>query len=331
MSPVAPITLETAHTVLGWPSPADVMQPRGSGAEVFAGLVREKIGPLLRAGADISDGQIGVLMADPNASTSDPPLAIVVALASELAEDVLRELHRLSWNFSHAPTVITIEPTLLRVWSCCEPPDDDRAVDAYQVERLAARELDTDRPDDLQAGAARALHWINLVSGQFFAEHSSRFNRDGRADQMLLGNLRFLRERLQDSGLDDDDVCHDLLARVIFLQFLFHRKDQNGNPALTGTKLAGLQREGILRHCHASIDQLLADYDDTYCLFDWLNERFNGDLFPGKGSSRADRAAGWARERQVVTAQHLSLLAEFIRGDIHIAIGAAGAVAAVCL
>lgn len=316
MSQAPPISLETTHKVLGWPLPADVTQPRGAGAEVFAALVREKVGRPLRSGAGASLSRIGVLMADPDTATSDPPLAIVVESESELATDDLRELQRLSWNFSHAPTVITIEPALLRVWTCCEPPDSDREIKDYQVECLAASDLVTDRSDELQAGAARALHWINLVSGQFFKDHSQRFDRDGRADQMLLGNLRHMRKKLKGSGLKDDDVCHDLLARVIFVQFLFHRKDQFGNPALTEAKLSSLQGEGVLEKRHASFDQVLSDYDDTYRLFDWLNSRFNGDLFPGKGSSPADRAAGWAREKKVVTVSHLSLLADFIRGDV---------------
>ena len=189
----------------------------------------------------------------PDTATSEPPLAIVVESESELATDDLRELHRLSWNFSHAPTVITIEPTLLRVWSCCEHPDTDREIEDYQVECLAASDLGSDQSNELQAGAARALHWINLVSGQFFADHSPRFDRDGRADQMLLGNLRYMRLELQRCGLKDDDVCHDLLARVIFVQFLFHRKDHNGKPALTEAKLSSLQREGVLEKRHASI------------------------------------------------------------------------------
>ena len=78
-------------------------------------------------------------------------------------------------------------------------------------------------------------------------------------------------------------------------------------------------------------DQVLSDYDDTYRLFDWLNARFNGDLFPGKGSSPADRAAGWAKEKKVVTVEHLSLLAEFIRGDVDMPSGQMALVAAVCV
>ena len=310
------ISLETTHNVLGWPAPDDVIHPRGAGPSVFATLVREKIGRALQRFPETRDARIGVLMADSDASTSEPPLAIVAELHSAIDAESLRELHRLSWNFSHAPTVITIEPSLIRVWSCCEAPDPERPLDDYLVQRLPVEELEITPSDDLEARAARGLHWINLVSGQFFAEHSARFNRDGRADQTLLKNLRYIRQELANQGLMDDDICHDLLARVIFVQFLFHRKDQDGNAALTAATLNRLQNDQILKNTHPSFDSVLLDYDDTYRLFDWLNGKFNGDLFPGKGDSPDERAKGWATEREAVKPKHLSLLADFIRGDL---------------
>ena len=316
MSGSSTISLETTHNVLGWPSPTDVTDPQGAGAVVFATLVREKIGRTVPLLSDARKARIGVLMADPDASTSEPPLAIVAESDSAIDVENLRELHRLSWNFSQAPTVITIEPTLLRVWSCCEAPDPERAIDKYLVESLTAGDLEVERSDQLQARAARALHWINLVSGQFFVQHSTRFDRDGRADQMLLRNLRYIRKELKGRGLENDDICHDLLARIIFVQFLFHRKDQDGNPALTIAKLHRLQKEGILENIHSSFDRVLLDYEDTYRLFDWLNGKFNGDLFPGKGETQEERAEGWAKEKEIVEVGHLSLLAEFIRGDL---------------
>lgn len=308
MSYGSSLSLETTHNVLGWPAPDNVTHPRGPGASVFATLVREKIGRTLQRFPNVQDARIGVLMADPEASTSEPPLAIVAEFHSKIEDEVLRELHRLSWNFSHAPTLITIEPTLLRIWSCCEAPNPERPIDTYLVQNLPV--------EHLEAQAARALHWINLVSGQFFAEHPSRFDRDGRADQMLLANLRYIREELANQGLVNDDICHDLLARVIFVQFLFDRKDQDGNPALTVEKLHRLQKEGILQNLHSSFDSILLDYEDAYRLFDWLNAKFNGDLFPGKGTSSEERAEGWTKEKEVVEAKHLSLLADFIRGDL---------------
>lgn len=316
MTGAATASLELTSQKLGWPAPSDVTHPQGAGASVFATLVRGKIGRSLEQRPDAKGVKLGVLMADHQASTSEPPLAIVAQFEAGVSDETLRELHRLSWNFSHAPTLVTIEPALIRVWSCCEAPNPDLDIDRYLVQSLTAGQLRGDDGNDLDARAARALHWINLVSGQFFVEHSVRFDRDGRADQMLLGNLRQIREVLAGQGLIDDDICHDLLARIIFVQFLFDRKDQDGNAALSVAKLHRLQKDGILKDAHDSFDAILRDYGETYRLFDWLNTKFNGDLFPGKGDSPEARAQGWAKEMEVVEPRHLTLLAEFIRGDL---------------
>jgi hypothetical protein len=310
------LSLDRTHEVLGWPEPDAIMHPSGAGASVFASLVRNKIGRALHRVCDGDETRVGVLMANPDARSSEPPLAVVAEFRNGPSEASLRELQRLCWNFSHVPILVTIEPSLLRVWSCCEAPDPNRALEDYLVRDLRADELHADSAHALELQAARALHWINLVSGAFFSEHSTRFDRDGRADQMLLGNLRHIRGQLSQLGLTNDDICHDLLARIIFVQFLFDRKDQDGNPALTVASLHRLQREGVLAKVHDSFHGLLSDYADTYHLFDWLNAKFNGDLFPGKGATAEERAVGWATEKQVVKPKHLSLLADFIRGDL---------------
>lgn len=312
----ASATLELARERLGWPGPSDVTHPKGPGAAVFAALVRGKIGRSLDPYPDARGVKLGVLMADHLAATSEPPLAIVAEFEREVSDESLRELHRLCWNFSHAPSLVTMEPALMRVWSCCEAPDPDQALGGYLVESLTAGQLRGDDSGEAEARAVRALHWVNLVSGQFFVEHAARFDRDGRADQMLLGNLRQIRDILAQQGLVDDDICHDLLARIIFVQFLFDRKDSDGNAALNVAKLHRLRKDGVFQEIHDSFDAVLQDYDETYRLFDWLNTRFNGDLFPGKGDTAEARAAGWAREKEVVEPRHLALLAEFIRGDL---------------
>jgi hypothetical protein len=310
----SPISLALAHAELGWPTPEDITRPTGHGAGVFAALAREKIGRALAHSQDAHDATIGILSADSASSATAPPLSIVVEFRREVGEATLRELQRLAWNFSHSPALITIEPGLLRVWSCCEPPDPKRILSDYVVHRLEPKDLDNAGVEPLERLAARALHWINLVSGAFFREQAQRFDRDGRADQMLLRNLRYIRAELAGAGLDDDDICHDLMARIIFVQFLFDRKDSDGNAALTPAKLARLQSEGILRQSHINLATILADFDETYRLFDWLNGRFNGDLFPGKGDTQTARSRGWAAEKRVVSKRHLALLADFISG-----------------
>jgi hypothetical protein len=315
------ISLETAHQDLGWPSPNNVFNPTGAGPRMYAALVRAKIGRALRQFADARDASIGILTSTPEKATTEAPLAIVVAFNRDVAEGTLRELQRLSWNFSHSPTLITFEPSLLRVWSCCEPPDPNRPLGEYVVHEIDSPDLLENGDQALQRQAAQALHWINLVSGAFFRERASRFERNGRADQMLLRNLRFIRDELESIGLRDDDVCHDLLARIVFVQFLFDRKDSDGKAALTPTTLARLHAEGMLKSKHENFAGVLSDYGDTYRLFDWLNGRFNGDLFPGKGDTAKKRESEWAAEKRVVTKQHLSLLADFIRGDLDMPTG----------
>ena len=316
MSDLAGMSLETTHAALGWPRSNDILQPPGAAASVFARLVQEKIQAAIRRFPEATESRLGVLMGDPDASTSEPPLAIVAESSTEFQTETLRELHRLAWNFSHVPVVITIEPNLLRVWSCCEAPNSERRISDYLVESVTPELLENGSTVHLEHSAARALHWINLVSGQFFADHSSRFDRDGRADQMLLKNLRYIRGQLDDEGLDNDDVCHDLLARVIFVQFLFDRKDQEGRSALNSVRLHRLYLEGVLKNAHDSFASVLSNYEDTYRLFDWLNGKFNGDLFPGKGTTSADRATDWIAEKQIVEPKHLALLADFISGTL---------------
>ena len=318
MSDARALSLDVAHAALAWPSPDEIKQPSGAGASVFADLVRSKVGRALRQFPDARDAVIGVLMPDPGSIRTEPPIAVVVEFQGDASEATLRALQCLVWNFSHTPAVVTLEPGLLRVWTCCEPPDESWRLDDYVVHKVGQSDLLETKIPVLQRQAAFAVHWINLVSGAFFREHAKRFDRDRRADHMLLGNLRYLRDELVQAGLrsDNNDICHDLLARVVFVQFLFDRKDSDGKAALTPSKLKQLQADGTLRGLHQNFASILGDHDDTYALFDWLNGRFNGDLFPGKGDTPVDRAAGWAIEKRVVTEQHLALLADFISGNI---------------
>ena len=318
-----PISLESTHANLGWPTPQEVTHPEGAGAGVYASLVREKIGRALVRFEDARNATLGILVPDSRSPATQAPFAVVVTFDQFVSEVTLRELQRMCWNFSHSPTLITIEPSLLRVWTCCESPDPNRQLADFLVHEVTSSDLSSDQSLALENLAVRALHWVNLVSGEFFERRPERFDRDGRADQMLLGNLRYIRARLTEAGLEDDDVCHDLLARIIFVQFLFDRKDSDGVAALNPNRLARLHNDGILARLHTSFDSILSDYADTYNLFDWLNTRFNGDLFPGKGDTATARAKGWATEKRIVSKQHLSLLADFVRGDLDMPSGQA--------
>jgi hypothetical protein len=305
------VLLELTHQKLGWPSPEEIRNPDGAGVRIYADLAKLKLKKTIAHLEPNAGIEVGVLSRNPHSSQTEAPLAVVIEANSRISDSTLQEIHRLAWNFSHSPTVMTIEPGLLRAWTCCEPPDNARSIDAFLVEELS--ETDLSQGAIAADGAIQAFQWINMVSGKFFSDHAARFKRENRADQMLLSNLSYLRKSLRAAGLTDDDTCHDLIARIIFVQFLFHRKDANGTAALNVEKLRSLKKDGVLKYDHDGLSSILSYGNETYALFDWLNTKFNGDLFPGKSAS--------SRERRFVKAAHLSLLKDFIDGEVDMPTG----------
>jgi hypothetical protein len=299
--------LELAHEKLYWPKPSQIWEPSGSGPKVYAQLASEKIGEKIKREfrEEASGLTVSVLAANPEGDETEAPIAIVCQFTRPVPPAVIKEVHRLAWSFSRARSLITIEPQLLRVWSCCEPPQEkEEPKTVFEVTET-----------DLDQQAADALQWVELVSGQFFQERENRFKRSGAADQMLLKNLKDVRQQLKNDGLDDETI-HDLLARIIFIQFLFQKQDSDGTPAL---KIQNLHRQVLLSKEYKDLPEILENFDDTYSLFRWLNNKFNGDLFPGKGQTEEEREAEWQTEIQKVRTEnnrYLVKLADFARGDL---------------
>jgi len=302
--------LQLAHERLHWPEPNQIWKPSGSGPKVYAQLASEKIGEKIEREfpEDARGLEVSVLAANPEGDGTEAPIAIVCQFSRPVSQAVIRKTHTLAWSFSRARSLITIEPQLLRVWSCCEPPKDQEEPETV----FEATET------DLVQQAADALQWVELVSGHFFQEYESRFKRSGAADQLLLKNLKDVRQQLQKDGLDDETI-HDLLARIIFIQFLFQKQDSNGTSALNERILQDLHSQGILSKEYKDLPEILENFDDTYNLFRWLNNKFNGDLFPGKGQTDEEREAEWQAEMLKVRKEdnhYLVKLADFARGDL---------------
>lgn len=304
--------LDQAHEQLSWPSPNEVLSPEGEGARLYARLASEKLGKALSLRSDGQGVEIGVLAADPEAT--EAPLALVCTFPKKVSNETLREAQKLAWNFGYAPLLITVEPHVLRTWTCYEPPIEKAEgllTDTPEIEPPLS--LNEQTGAFLSDRAAASLHWVELLTGRFFQRHEARFRPEKRADQMLLANLREVRQKLMDAGIDDD-ISHDLLARIIFIQFLFDRKDSDGTAALNARELRRLHEERILSAAFTTFGGILDSYEDTYALFRWLDEKFNGDLFPGK-DSEPEQATSWDAERAQARPEHLALLSRFVRGE----------------
>ena len=171
-------------------------------------------------------------------------LALVCEFPRAVSDATLADCHRLAWLFVRAPLLITVEPHRVKTWTCCERPAAEGELPAGQGEITEAG-LDLTASLSPSEQAAHALHWVRLASGDFYRQFPDRFRRDGRADRLLLEGLKYVRRRLQKQGLDYDRI-HDLLARVVFSQFLFDRKDSDGRPALNAGLLSRLHEDGHL-------------------------------------------------------------------------------------
>lgn len=310
------MSYKSVHHWLGWPAPEEAFGPSGAGAKVFADFAKKKIQSALNVYHSGVTVETGVIAPDPYSASSDVPLALVCEFPRAASDDVLDLVHKLAWNLSRTALLITLEPHRLIAWSCFQDP-------TRGAERRVC-ELQT--PDGFKASGTSEqrqvrdlLHWVNLITHRAQNEQPQKFPADGRADTLLLKNLRYVRSELLQRGLLQDH-CHDLLARVIFTQFLFHRRDSDGNAFFSSAKMRRLQEDDILIKVHDDLASLLSHKTDTYALFRWMDERFNGDLFPGKDGNEDVRNAAWKAEKDAVSSDnHLKLLAGLVRGDLDVA------------
>ena len=150
-----------AHQKLAWPGRTNVLNPPGAGTNVYANLANRKLGGPLRRLKGVGDVQVGILCANPHGDSMHAPIAVVCEFQQKASPDVLRDAHNLAWNFAQTPMLVTVEPTVVRAWSCCECPMDSsqlippRAVGPDFGVSDSGKEFASDP-------AARALHWIAL-------------------------------------------------------------------------------------------------------------------------------------------------------------------------
>ena len=328
------MNLQQAHARLGWPKPNEITRPRGEGPAILAEGIVAKIGRNLAAigeSGEAVETRAGALFANSGTDRTETPLAIVCEFSRHVSEQTLLEAQRLAWNFSRTSLLITLEPTRIIGWSCNARPSHDPAASlrdklsnkiiSWEVTRTNDPLADALPQSVASNTALGTLHWINLLAGSHFEKFPESFKSSDRLDSTLVANLLCVRNDLRDRLELPEERCHDLLARLIFVQFLFQRKDSDGRPALHDAKLRKLTADGVLRRTHTTLESILGDYEDAYAFFYWLNEHFNGDLFPGKAVTATDRDREWTEEKRDVKPKHLQLLADFVGGRIDLSDG----------
>ena len=207
-------------------------------------------------------------------------------------DDDLLEFHRSLWNHNRAPLFVTVFPQEVRVYNCFASPPRDSNSASSENPVLLKRVINQVAGALALGSALSEYHRSEIESGRFVQAHHGRFNREQRVDTYLLHNLRHVRASLLKDGLSES-VATNLMGRSIFIRYLEDRGAVGGKYCKqfsSGDSFCKVLEESL---------------DGTYRLFDDLNHRFNGDMFPVDDL-----------ERNQVKSRHLQRLGEFLRGDV---------------
>lgn len=215
------------------------------------------------------------------------------------------ELHRLSWNLGEAPLLFVVTPDEVLIYNNYEAP---QALEAGNLDPTAGIIETLSLTDGLasQRLALQKYHRSLLESGEYWRQNETRFDIQGRVDTTLMSNLRIMRKtlisqiskRCNESKETITSIVHSLLSRSIFIKYLEERKDSNGATVFPQGFYSGFLESA---KCYTDV---LNSKDATYCLFNSLKEKFNGDTLQVAEI-----------ETEIITQKDLDELRTFILGD----------------
>ena len=215
------------------------------------------------------------------------------------------ELHRLSWNLGEAPLLFVVTPDEVLIYNNYEAP---QALEAGNLDPTAGiiETLSLTNGLASQRLALQKYHRSLLESGEYWRQNETRFDIQGRVDTTLMSNLRIMRKtlisqiskRCNESKETITSIVHSLLSRSIFIKYLEERKDSNGATVFPQGFYSGFLESA---KCYTDV---LNSKDATYCLFNSLKEKFNGDTLQVAEI-----------ETEIITQKDLDELRTFILGD----------------
>jgi len=218
--------------------------------------------------------------------SGDIPI-VYFRLLSEFDDEDVKILHRRIWNQNRIPLLYIVTPSELRIYNCFETPAEPGETDNLNTQERLIRHF------NFAIDALEKLEEFSkpqLDSGMFWKSTIGRhFRNDHRVDQRLLEELQKTREQLHNSGLSYP-LIHNLLGRSIFILYL---EDRGAIKPDYYKRFAGEATSYV---------DILADKNAAYELFTFMEEKFNGDLFPVQ------------TERYLVEVYHLELVRKLFSG-----------------
>jgi hypothetical protein len=172
-----------------------------------------------------------------------------------------RDIPKHSFNLSRSPIIIVNRGGVIEIYNGFDFSDSSN-------EQLESIEISHD-----------LLSIENLRNGKGWETiYNNHFKKSKTVDRYLLSNItdarRILIAKEKDfpQGNLTPEVANRLIGRLIFIRYLIDRnvvfKDQN--------ILKGLTKE----ERQNSLNEILLNHKDTYDFFEYISNKFSGDLFP---------------------------------------------------
>ena len=202
----------------------------------------------------------------PHNGASSREITVHFKYVAEPVDPIVALWHREVWNRGFTPLLWIVSEDRVDLYNGFSRPRRQDSASDHLLKTFSTTNTDL---KELALHAGR----LSMETGQFW-QHNPSVDRKTAVDRELLQELRNLEKILVATNLELDEV-HKLIIRSIFAKYLFDRK------ILVPTTLADI--------CGQS--DLSAVFDDrsaAQCLFDWLQDTFNGDMFPPSDASFPD-------------------------------------------
>lgn len=196
---------------------------------------------------------------------NDAALTVYFKAAPEApSREQIASWRREIWNQGFAPLLWVVSPDLVELHNGFDRP---RSADEGGAKPLRTFQRIDATWTDLDSFAGR----FAMETGQFWT-NSKTINRKTSVDRQLLRDLSRLERDLVRSGMEPQDA-QGLIGRSVFAQYLVDR---------------GVVPEDELesKYGFGTLSAILRGLDPARQLFEWLQDTFNGDMFPA-GSTLA--------------------------------------------
>lgn len=182
----------------------------------------------------------------------------------------IRDLHRKIWNEGRAPLLGIITPQEIRLYDCFDIPNP---LQEDLVKNQRGKTYKNTKSDIQEL--AELLHQSKIDSGTIWENSlGTAIKTKNRVDRKLVENLAIAREKLHTKFKMPFSIVHDLLGRSLFTLYLQDRGILN--PENYPQKKTVFDFFELLEYPKATIE-----------LFDYLKQKFNGDLFPVTDQERS--------------------------------------------